>query len=422
MLSRLVPITLSVALVVATGCSDSASSQSETTRRSLDMGQGDFPAESDLAILLGTQDAPVLDGTSLDDRGNPLLPRAWVDEVDRSFYDTDVEGAVGWENRYEDWRLVSVRVVPCAPLGLTPDPSIDDLCWPTVRLVWQPVVEDFQLLWGPWVDYYADDRAIHAIYPLDPRGPDGELRQRDTRDAVTAHLQNGGSPTSIPTDTLERFRRERTSTARWLLAETLNLRDPELFMGSWGGFDIRPELLDTEERAAGFADRLAAFLATTAPNRNLTEMTAFSLPEGRNPAGSDIWVFVAFDGNEGRPVLRDLDVIGRESGDVLVTIGPAQTVSVGVEDPAVEEALLNSPELQDSVIVTAEQIQTLGPAIADPYSFGVPNTPCASCHRLNNDLRFNFHALSGFETDDIFVSPRVVNDVARDISWTRAHL
>ena len=151
-------------------------------------------------------------------------------------------------------------------------------------------------------------------------------------------------------------------------------------------------------------------------------MTSFSLPEGRNPAGSDIWVFVGFDGNNGFPKLKDLNVIGRYSGEELVNIGPSQTVAMGVEDERVEEALeQGNRELNESLIVSANDIQEIGPDMADPYEFLVPNTSCASCHRLNG-LRFDFHSLSGFEDRGITVSPRVNKDVARDMMWARSVL
>jgi hypothetical protein len=151
-------------------------------------------------------------------------------------------------------------------------------------------------------------------------------------------------------------------------------------------------------------------------------MTSFSLPSGRTPADSDLWIFVGFDGNGGNPSLKQLNVIGRESGEELVRIGPSQTVAVGVEDEAVEvEMESGNGELNRSIIVSPDDIETMGEAMADPYEFLVPNTSCASCHRLNS-LRFDFHSLSGFEDRGISISPRVEGDVARDMVWARTSL
>ena len=106
---------------------------------------------------------------------------------------------------------------------------------------------------------------------------------------------------------------------------------------------------------------------------------------------------MGFDGNNGFPSLKDLTVIGRDSGQELVNIGPDQTVALGVEDEAVQaEIAAGNNELSLSVIISASDIEDMGPEMADPYAFLVPNTSCASCHRLNG-LRFDFHSLSGFE-------------------------
>ena len=148
-------------------------------------------------------------------------------------------------------------------------------------------------------------------------------------------------------------------------------------------------------------------------------MTAFSLPEGRDPAGEDIWVFLGFHGNNGQPELENLEVIDRETGELLINIGSSQSVAMSVEDPVVEAAIeAGNDALAESLIISNEDIDAKGPAMADPYQFLVPNTSCASCHRLN-DLRFDFHSLSGFENNPITISPRVNKDVERDLNWAR---
>jgi len=382
----------------------------------------DFPAGSDLAILLGSTYDAVITADTLESNGNWLLPESWLQSTSEAYYDTEVEDALELENLPEEWRIVSIRVTPCGPVGLMPSQDIDTLCWPAVRLVWQPVLEDFTLAWGYQTDFYADDRAIHAIYPLDPRDSEGNVSSTYTRDEVIGHLQSGNSHASVSTDLLDTFERERNLTALWLLDQVHNLRDPDLGDGSWNGIDLRPELFIEEANIEAFAQRLTSFLGEVAANDKLGEMTSFSLPEGRTPASTDIWVFIAFDGNGGNPSLKELTVIGRESGDELVNIGTAQSVAVGIEDPAVEEALAEgNQELEESLIISGSDILEMTGLVADPYEFLVPNTSCASCHRMNNALRFNFHALSGFETDGIFVSPRVEDDVARDIAWVQAN-
>ena len=381
----------------------------------------DFPDQSDLAIVLDINDEAIIKASTRDARRDALLPQDWLSRVNEAFSGTEVEDALEVENTYEEWRLVSVRVSPCQTLGLVPGADTDVLCWPTVRLVWQPVMPDFRLSWGYEVPFYADDRAIHAIYPVHPRYPDGSRAPHRIRDEIRSFLESGGNFRNIPSDAVNAFRRARDSTVEWLLSEVHGLRGDNLPEGSWSGFEVRPELYAGSLTAREFAESLETFLGEVAQNRDLAEMTAFSLPEGRDPAGTDIWVFVAFDGNGGDPEQKELTVIGRDSGDELVNMGLSQTVGVGIEDPVVQAEIdAGNQELEDSLIIEGEDIARMTDEISDPYEFLVPNTSCASCHRLNDDLRFNLHALSGFENDGVTVSPRVVGDVARDLGWVRS--
>jgi len=380
----------------------------------------DFPAGADLAIILDVLDVPIVDGQSTDLNGHSLFPEAWLTAVSDAYEQTDVGDAIARENYYDQWRLVSVRVSPCAPIGIQPDVAMDTWCWPTVRLVWQPIVSDLRLPWGTFTDYYADDRAIHAIYPVVPRGLNGERIDGSWREVVTEYLLEGKDPSALPNRMKSGFMAVRDTSAKAVLNAVHSLRDPTAAYGSYDDIKLRPELINGTDPDGLFAHRLRSFLGEFAPWNDLQEMTSFSLPEGRNPAGSDIWVFVGFDGNSGFPQLKELTVTGRFSGDELVNIGPSQTVAMGVEDTVVQEAIeRGNQELDDSLIIDGEDIETLGPDMADPYEFLVPNTSCASCHRLNG-LRFDFHSLSGFEDRGITISPRVNKDVARDLIWTRS--
>jgi len=380
-----------------------------------------FPAESDYAILIDVLDDAVIKASTTDVYGRPLLPSAWIDAVSDAYLGTDVDEAVLDENFYEEWRLVSIRVSPCAPLGVAPYQDIDTFCWPTVRLVWQPVVEDLRLLWGSYTDFYADDRAIHAIYPLPARQYDGERIEGDLRSTVAAYLKTGDVPEVIPADVRSRFVDQRDSTADWLIDVVQWLRAPEVGAQDYSGIQLRPELMAGGQIASDFTGRLRGFLGELAQSQYLDELTSFSLPEGRLPGSRDSWVFVGFDGNQGNPQLKSLSVISRDSGRELIDIGFSQTVAVALEDPIVEDAIeQGNDELRDSLIISGDDIARMTEEVADPYAFLVPNTSCGSCHRMNNELRFNFHSLSGFEDNGITVSRRVELDVARDIDWTLA--
>ena len=154
------------------------------------------------------------------------------------------------------------------------------------------------------------------------------------------------------------------------------------------------------------------------PN-DLVELTAFSLPEGRSPAHIDIWVFLQFEGREGEIYQNEMTILSREDGQELVNVGLEQTVALGVEDDAIIAAIESgNAELDSVLIVDPEDVAQLGEQMADPDQFFVPNTSCASCHRLN-DTRFDFHNLSHLEDGNATISPRVIGDVERELMWVK---
>lgn len=208
----------------------------------------------------------------------------------------------------------------------------------------------------------------------------------------------------------------RDSTADYFLQRTHDLRGASLSEGSWDGYGVRPEVYT--ERSA-FQSRIRDFMGAFALPNDLVELTAFSLPEGRSPAHSDIWVFLQFEGINGEIHQREITVLSPEDGRELANIGLDQTVSMAVEDDEVMDALDEvGAELERLLIIDPEDAEELGEDMADPDTFFVPNTSCASCHRLN-DLRFDFHSLSHLEDGNVTISPRVVGDVERELKWVR---
>ena len=51
------------------------------------------------------------------------------------------------ENLYEEWRVVSMRVVPCQPMGIMPSQDPDVCVGCPASIEWQPVVRT-QASWG----------------------------------------------------------------------------------------------------------------------------------------------------------------------------------------------------------------------------------------------------------------------------------
>lgn len=420
------PTILPALLVVASACSASAEpaeddDDGEVALRALS-DWPDFPSERDLAVLLPLQEVPVVPaGTRLSD-GDAALPKAWLQAVADAYEPTIVEDGFREENSYRDWRLVSLRVSPCSPIARSPALAAASVCWPVVRLVWQPVV-DFMNRGGVQIDAWADDRAIHAIYPVQPRDPTGRRVESAGLQRVQSSLDAGQPYSAVPASARAAFEDSRDHTTTWLLGALMDLRDPSLPVGSWDGIDDRPELTGTAAQEADFVAKLNGFLSQTATARDLRELTAFSLPAGRHPSVDDAWVFVQFTSDGDRLDQKNLEVFSRSSGTLLLDYGPDQDAGQTQESPAVEAALDadTNGELHDTVVRSSSSIDDIADLITDPTQVFVPNTTCATCHRLNG-LRFDFHSLSHFEDNAHTVSPRVEADVAWDRAWTDAWL
>jgi hypothetical protein len=264
---------------------------------------------------------------------------------------------------------------------------------------------------------------MHAIYPVQPRDPAGRRVDATPRTRVTDALEAGAAWAELPQAERAAFEQSRDRTSAWLLDTVADLRDPGLPIGSWDGIDDRPEAAGTAAQRAAFSTRLTGFLGEVATPADLRELTAFSLPAGRQPSGDDAWVFVQF-ASDGRTLQqRSLEVVSRRTGALLLDHGLDQDAGQTRESPAVEAALAADPdgELHDTVVASSTDIDEIADLITDPSQVFVQNTTCATCHRLNG-LRFDFHSLSHFEDNAHTVSPRVEADVARDRAWTAAWL
>lgn len=407
-------------LLLAAACG-SAPDPGDQRHRPLSADWVGFPAERDLAILLPLDPTPLFPADTPMVGGQELLPGEWLKAVSRAYQDTEVGDALESESMPEDWRLVSIRVSPCAPIGRSPAQAPASLCWPIVRLVWQPVVTHMQL-GGVNLPAYADDRAIHALYPVAPRDEAGARVSAGAHDSVKDHISRGELSGTIPTSTRAAYDAERDLTTAWLLSELEQLRSDMLASDSWSDIDLRPELYASDEVAGMFQSSLHDFLNDFAPEQDLRELTSFSLPAGRNPSGDDIWVFLQFL-SDGQTLSRNsLEVFSRTDGMLLLDYGMEQSVGQINESDAVSAALSDgSSELHDTVVESTADIELVADLIADPEAVFVPNTTCATCHRLN-DLRFDFHSLSHLEDREHTISPRVFEDVARDLTWVQEWL
>ena len=98
-----------------------------------------FPAAPDLALIIPMEDAAI--------KAIEVFMPSWLNQVDDALMRSELAESIFDENWEEDWHLVSARLVPCSPLGLIAnEEAINRLCWPQVRLIWQPILHSFPIL------------------------------------------------------------------------------------------------------------------------------------------------------------------------------------------------------------------------------------------------------------------------------------
>ena len=107
------------------------------------------------------------------------MPASWYESINQAFNDTPVRDAIEEENLFEDWQIVSARIVPCNPLVRSMQHSPELYCWPEVNCC-TPVIYKFKMKSGFIENHYADDRAVHMLYdvPSNLLGPSGEELQK----------------------------------------------------------------------------------------------------------------------------------------------------------------------------------------------------------------------------------------------------
>jgi hypothetical protein len=375
--------------------------------------------EKDLAIAFALDDreAPKA-STSV--AGAPLLSRAHYAQVSAAFERTSVGSALTEESRYEDLRLVSMRVAPCAPLTNTPQLA-SQWCWPEVRLVLQPILYKTRIR-EVIVPAYAEDRAIHLLYDVRRSGTldEDDLRRIDQwlRTIRTAAASNQSPFAPLTAAETAQFLVARNKVIRGLVSEATLLRSATFPSGAYQAVGVRPESASVSAEARAFATRVSAFLSRHASSLSIRNLTAFSLPEGREPALIDEWVFIAFAGSAGTLTQESISFRSRSTGAVLVDTGTAPRGSQTRDDDTVYEVPAGPAKeaIATQVLLGPRDLPRLKGALSDRQQLQVSNTTCASCHKLNA-LRFDFHNFGYLEDRPLTVSPRVTKDVALDLDF-----
>lgn len=373
--------------------------------------------EKDLAVALAHTSLHLIKGS--EGTAGGFLPKDWYDTLAKAYARTPVGDALLEESRYEDWQLVSLRLAPCEPLGLSPSHDIANYCWPEVRLIWQPILRK-QFHNGRYLEAAADDRAIHAIFPLRSERflPPAAAREVQTYlSKIAAYTVPTKVFAPLTAGELARFSELRDQVSSRLLEAALALRSPQFETRAYEGIGLRPEYVLDQNEALPLRDRLLRFLSSFAQVSDLGKLTSFSLPPGRDPVTSDEWIFLSFVGKQGRIEQQDITLHAISDGRQL---GPAlnhQRGSMSRDDEAFYEMSgQDQLEMAASIMLWVSDRRTMLPILSDRTQRLVPNTSCVSCHKLNQ-TRFDFHNFSYLDDQEITVAPRVIRDLELDRKW-----
>jgi hypothetical protein len=221
-------------------------------------------AEKDLAIVLPAASSRGIFAAKSEAPQTPLFKREWYETVRTAFQKTSVGDSLELENTFADWRLVSLRVVPCSPLRESLQWNADVYCWPEVRLVWQPVVTGGAQVISRITDHYADDRAMHVLYDVSPT-ESGKANEAQTllnkiRNAPVSQFSPLNSTELASFQTLQKY------AAKNLLSAVLSLRGQVNSADAWKAIEVRPETF-TDSEEDRFLARLESFLGRFAPSK-----------------------------------------------------------------------------------------------------------------------------------------------------------
>jgi hypothetical protein len=484
---------VSLVLSLLTACTAASDDQIEVSTDALDQVSGRV-AEKDLAIIFAKNNADALNATTKLG-GEELLAQDWYAATQRGFDEptqpglnssglpivSSGAGSLAAENTRGEWRNVSTRVEPCAPLGIAPFQKASVVCWPELRLVMQPIKARVN-----GIASYADDRGIHLIYDIPGTAiltaaefNEAQALRATIAAAVTAGTWLPGTSGPLTAEQEARFVVLRNKVARAVIGDSIGLRDATTPVATYKTVGLRPELATATKRKA-FMVRYAAFVERYARRGALKQLAAMSLSTRRQTVPNWSGTFISLRPGPNGLRRENLGVASPTTGKELLTL-LRTTANVNIssdnggaqlfEGQLVEAAGglpqgLNASEsgqvseLENVTLIGTRATKFRAPfpksprfaelkgRIADRAQVLVPNSSCGSCHALNHDVAFgpgakiedasNFHNLSYFDvsfgdqsdTDSprasfergLSPSPRVIKDVAFDIAWVASEL
>jgi hypothetical protein len=230
----------------------------------------------------------------------------------------------------------------------------------------------------------------------------------------------------------ETFERVKLQTQKIFAKKMMSLREGENFRNALGERmeDNQPESL------VKFISKFESLLNEFAKPTQAKWLTSFSLPEGRQPALIDEWVFLKFQPTPSKTPRETQEINLIQVPQFVQSLISGQRISPAKlstratmrhEDFDLEEFLLNNPlpteqadleNLHNRTLFASHDTPAIRSTIANPHLTTTSNSTCISCHKLNN-LKFDFHNFSYLEDRPLTVAPRVVEDAKAELSvWT----
>lgn len=383
-------------------------------------------AEGDLAFAFPLRRHAMPKASDAIAPGRPLLSKASYHALAEAYRGTAGEGTFEGENTYDQVRLVSLRVAPCAALGPTPQSDTDRLCWPELRLVLQPILEDVRMH-ERFAEAFAEDRAIHLLFDVPGTvtlSPEEAHRATGYRTRIRqAQPDAQGVVAPLSSAELADFEALRDRVSRTFVNAAVALRGTGTATRDLNAVGVRPEVMGYASQAASWRAKVLGFVGAFSKADSVTKMTGFTLPPGREPAQLDQWLFVAMVPRGADWRAEPMRVLAADTGLDIYVSTPVADSSMSTEASDLETAWHggpHAPALQRQVALTPADARRMTPRLRDRRQLLVANTTCASCHKMGQEA-FDFHAFSYFEDRNLSVSPRVITDVALDLAWIAQH-
>ena len=118
--------------------------------------------------------------------------------------------------------------------------DIDLYCWPMVRTVWQPVVEDINVSWGRAITTQMTKLFILFIRSIQEMSR--EWKFNSVRDEVQSRLEAGQVMSDMPESLIKEFLHNETRQHFGAQKRSIGI-----YSNILGGFEVRPELSQTKE-------------------------------------------------------------------------------------------------------------------------------------------------------------------------------